>query len=210
MKVSLVYPKIPTSSNFLPKKCVIFDKLDGTNIHFVFNPQEGWTHFGTRRERFPYTSDGIKEFQSIHYELTEVPFVFKGMELGQHLKLNYSDSKEIIVFFEFLGPESFAGNHQAEDKKELILIDVLLDGKFLPPEDFVKSFASFDIPRVLWQGKYSGQVVEDIRQGKYQVAEGAILKGTYHNEVYQAKVKTNRYMELLKKKFQDRWEDYWE
>jgi hypothetical protein len=51
--------------------------------------------------------------------------------------------KEIIVFFEFFGPNSFAGFHIKEDPKELVMFDILLvhknnNRKLIPPHDFTK------------------------------------------------------------------------
>lgn len=41
MKVDLVYPKIPENSDKFHGKCYAFEKYDGTNLHWIWNPQEG-------------------------------------------------------------------------------------------------------------------------------------------------------------------------
>lgn len=214
MKINLAYPKIPDTKNCPLKKCVVFSKLDGTNIHIVY--RNGYCEeFGTRRDRFSGCPKGRAEFIIAHPELSTVIS-------GDHDYLNcldhkirmeekYASAKECILFFEYVGENSFAGSHQPDDIKRLFIIDVQIDGKILPPEEFLKDFKDFYPPKVVYRGKYSGQLVEDIRNGKYPVKEGCIIKGlNERGEVYMAKVKTNAYMEKLKQTFKDNWSDFWE
>ena len=50
---------------------------------------------------------------------------------------------------------------------------------------------------------------EDVRSGKYGVAEGVVCKGgTGGADVWMAKIKA--YMDKLKQAFADYWENYWE
>ena len=51
-RIKLAYPKIPGSKNSPFKRCIAFEKYDGTNLHWVWEYELGWYGFGTRRDRF--------------------------------------------------------------------------------------------------------------------------------------------------------------
>jgi hypothetical protein len=211
MKIPLAYPKIPDTTNCPLKKCVVFEKLDGTNLHFSW--YDGWQSFGTRRTDYSLDKDGIKEFYTDHPELDGASSLFdKSGSLDRFLVFhkNYGCNRKIILFAEYFGSNSFAGMHKYEDEKQLVYFDVMVDGVMIPSEQFIKDFSQFNIAKVIYKGKYSGQLVEDIRNGKYNVNEGAVIKGVANGKVYMAKVKTNVYMDKLKAVYKDNWKDYWE
>jgi hypothetical protein len=63
----------------------------------------------------------------------------------------------------------------------------------------------------VYQGRFTGNLTEDVRAGKYPVAEGVVIKGGSGGaDVWMAKVKTNAYLERLRQAFGENWEDYWE
>lgn len=219
MKVPLVYPKIPSPTGCPLKQCIAFEKLDGTNIHLLFKRDTLTKHgvwrfsqFGTRRDRF----DNDEEFETVHPNLYGVlGFDLYGLMDYEYVlsnKRRFDTAQEIILFTEFCGSQSFAGSHKSDDDKSFYLIDVQVDGVMLPPEEFLEEFAIFAdrMPKVIFKGKYTGQLVEDIRNGKYPVKEGAVIKGVIGGQVHMTKVKTNTYMEKLKSEFKDDWENYWE
>lgn len=222
MKIALAYPKMHTVENFGPKTCVAFEKYDGTNLHWVWHKDKGFYAFGTRRDRYDYTPDGIREFIYSHRFLKDAPEIFKDSYqfLENHIKpYDYEptdeDSGNVVLFTEFLGDRSFAGTHKHDDQKRLILFDVKNDWGFAGPERFIEDYGKFNvngfhIARSIYNGKYSGQLVEDIRNGKYAVNEGAVIKGVYYGTVCMAKVKTNAYLDKLKETFKDSWKNYWE
>ncbi len=79
------------------------------------------------------------------------------------------------------------------------------------PDQFVTDFGHLPIARVVYQGKFTGRFAEDVRTGKYGVAEGVVCKGGKGGpDLWMAKVKTDAYQAKLKAAFADRWEDYWE
>lgn len=218
MKIPLVYPKIPDTTGCQLKKCVVFEKLDGTNIHMTIS-QGRWKTFGTRRDSFSSEPViGEPAFVKAHPELKGILSCDVDFLIGLDEFINDSDKykvADVILFFEYCGPKSFAGSHQQDDYKRLYLIDVQLNGKILPPEEFLEDFgpprnSEACMPKVIYKGKYFGQLVEDIRNGKYKVNEGAVIKGVVNGQTYMAKVKTNAYMERLKAQFKDNWKDYWE
>ncbi len=78
------------------------------------------------------------------------------------------------------------------------------------PEEFVGVFGGLPTPRVLFQGRFSGQLVEDVRRGVYSVEEGSVIKGGSDSTLWMAKVKTDAYLARLKAAFGPKWEAHWE
>ena len=214
-KIPLVYPKIPALSERLLSQCIAFEKYDGTNLHWVWERELGWYAFGTRRDRFDLDARGIAEFEKAHPGLEGASGVFGRMlaaPLAERFRRGVYDlSEEITVFTEFLGASSFAGLHRAGEEKQLVLFDVLTEGGFVPPAQFVEDFGDCSAARVLYRGRLTGRFVQDIREGRYAVAEGVICKGMDRTgEVWRVKIKTNAYMERLRQVFSQNWVDYWE
>lgn len=213
MKIKLAYPKIPDTLNCPLRQCIAFEKYDGTNIHWTFQPGEGWLDYGVRRDRYSINTSGVKAFEEAHPELAGAHKLWDQDEkLEEFLNSNpkYNTAKEIIVFTEYFGPNSFAGQHNPKDDKQLVIFDIHVNGKVIPPEEFIEDFKQFNIARVVFKGKFTGQLFVDVRKGKYDVKEGVVVKGVVSDQVYMAKIKTEAYMERLKNQFKDNWKEYWE
>lgn len=213
MKIKLAYPKIPDTLDCPLRQCIAFEKYDGTNIHWTFKPGEGWQEYGVRRDRYDINTTGVRAFEAAHPELAGAHKLWdQDSKLEDFLNSNpkYNTAKEIIVFTEYFGPNSFAGQHDPKDTKQLIIFDVQVDGKIIPPDQFVEDFKQFNIARIIFQGKFSGQLFVDVRKGKYDVKEGVVVKGIFSSQVYMAKIKTEAYLDRLKKEFKDNWKEYWE
>lgn len=218
MKIKLAYPKIPDTLDCPLKKCIAFEKLDGTNLHWVWNKDKGWYAFGTRRDRFDLDEQGIKSFNQAHPGLEDAIALFQKSysHLGEYPLTHKYGPGDVILFTEFLGDKSFAGSHQKGDPKRLVLLDVLSDHGMTPPEQFVIDFGQFDdvpgysIPKIVFNGKFSGQLFVDVRKNKFNLNEGVVVKGMFSGQVYMAKIKTEAYLERLKKEFKNDWKNYWE
>jgi hypothetical protein len=213
-RVKLAYPKIPDSKNSPLEKCIAFEKYDGTNLHWVWESELGWYAFGTRRDRFDLDERGIADFNAAHPGLETAAELFI-RDFAQPLAAIWRSnpdyhSPEITVFTEFFGDRSFAGMHQQDDPKRLVLFDVATQLGIVEPERFVRDFSAVNIARVVYSGKLTGKFIEDIRTGKYDVEEGVVCKGKNANGIWMVKVKTTAYMNRLKQVFQADWETYWE
>lgn len=213
----LYYPKIPGSRNAPDGRCVAFEKYDGTNMHWDWDRDFGWHAFGTRRDVFNLTDVGVAEFAQRHAHLRQSVEVFwstlaDGLERVFREHSVYTEFPSLKAFTEYLGPNSFAGLHKADDPKELRLFDILAEPfGMVGPSQFVADFGHLPIARVVYEGKLTGRFAENVRTGKYSVAEGVICKGgTGGAEVWMVKIKTYAYLERLKQAFADRWEEYWE
>ena len=93
---------------------------------------------------------------------------------------------------------------------QLVIFDVQVNGALLPPEEFINKFKDFNIARVVFEGKYSGQLFNDVRTGRYNVKEGVVVKGVFKGQIRMAKIKTRKYLGRLKERFGDSWQEYWE
>ncbi len=213
----LHYPKIPDSRNSPSGRCIAFEKYDGTNLHWDWEREFGWHGFGTRRDMFNLDSHGIEKFTFAHKHLKEcVPIFFKDLA-DQIEKIfiehsNYQSFDDFKVFTEFLGTNSFAGLHKANDPKDLKLFDVWAEPfGMIGPEQFITDFGHLNSAHVVYKGKLTGRFVEDVRQGKYGVNEGVVCKGVKGGkDIWMVKIKTYAYMEKLEKSVAQNWENYWE
>lgn len=213
----LHYPKMPGSRDAPSGRCVAFEKYDGTNLHWEWERGFGWHSFGPRRGEYNLNEHGITEFARDHAHLQAAPALFLATLSGGIARVFeenpcYAAFQSFKVFTEFLGLGSFAGLHKAEEAKELVLFDVWADGfGFIGPHQFVKDFGHLNIARVVYEGKLTGQFVEDVRNGKFNVPEGVVCKGGSGGaDVWMAKIKTYQYLAKLKQAFKGDWENYWE
>ncbi|WP_020469562.1 RNA ligase family protein [Zavarzinella formosa] len=213
----LYYPKIPGSRNAPDGQCIAFVKYDGTNLHFDWDRDFGWHAFGTRRDEFNLTTDGIRLFSERHAHLQESVAIFQedwaeSLESIFREHAAYREIQSFRVFGEFFGENSFAGLHQKDDPKEIRIFDVLAETSgLIGPKEFINNFGHLPVAEVVYEGKLTGKFAEDVRNGKYEVAEGVICKGGNGGEdLWMAKIKTHAYLEKLRQAFAERWEEFWE
>ena len=211
------YPTIINSSKAPRGHCVGFVKFDGSNMRFKYTLKQGFNLYGSRHELIdeshPHFGEGVAIFkQDYQEELTK--FFRKDKELR--------NEREIVVYAEFFGPQSFAGIHQPNDPKQLIVFDVLVGHKnqwFYTPLDFIETFQSMvKIPPVLYIGNMNDKLIEDVRTGvytpefhkltdnKFKLFEGMVCKGTqtrgdYRGKVWMCKIKTNEYFQALRSRW---------
>ena len=210
----LHYPKIPGSQKAPPGRMTAFEKYDGTNLHWDWDHEFGWHDFGCRRDAFAYDERGFQLFDRAHAGLAAAITLFQA-QLAEPLAriLAGMNTRTAKVFTEFLGPNSFAGLHKADDPKELKLFDVELEGILLDPLAFVQNFGQLSqAARIVYRGNLTGKFCDEVRTGKYDVVEGVVCKSHKRDrqESWMVKIKTYAYMERLKAAYGDRWEEFWE
>ena len=206
------YHSIINSSKAPRKHCIAQYKYDGSNIRAKYTQKEGFCLFGTRtqliNETTPFWNEIIEVFnKDLRDPLTDL---FKSK--------NFRDFREIIVFGEFFGENSFAGRHEKEPH-EIVVFDVLLghkQRKLIPPREFHKVVGSIvKTPAIVYEGNLNDQFIQDIRDSKYPVDEGVICKGiektgAFFGGIWTCKIKTQAYLDKLKSNFGDEWEKYGE
>jgi len=215
------YPSIINSSKAPHRNCVAFAKIDGSNFRAKYTKKQGFNLFGSRHELIDeshkFLGESVTIFKRDYQEkLTE--FFSKDKDLR--------NEREVIVYGEFFGPNSFAGIHQENDPKELIIFDVLVGHKnhwFYKPADFIQTFQTLvRIPPVLYLGNMNDKLIDDVRTGvytpefhrltdnKHKLFEGVVCKGTetrgdFRGKVWMCKIKTNEYFQALRNRGGEEW-----
>ena len=153
-----------------------FDKIDGSNMRFSYSPNKGWYKFGTK---------GVLIDKNTHLfgEGIDI-FVNKyGKDLESIFQKKYQNIGEIVVFGEFFGENSFAGQHQENDIKDIIIFDISLYKRgIIPPKEFLDNFGHLHVPELIYSGKYDMNLVNNVRNNVYNLSEGVVCKGSIKNK----------------------------
>lgn len=202
------YPSIINSSKAPRSHCIAFDKLDGSNFRAKYTPKRGFDVFGTRTqlidETTPFWSEMVMLFKEHHQNSLEK--LFKKSK-------DFRDFREIIVFGEFYGENSFAGQHENEPHK-IVIFDVLVGHKvrkFLKPREFIRTIGEeVEIPRIVYEGDLNDSFINDVRNNVFGLKEGVICKGTetsgaFSGGCWMCKIKTQQYLDSLKERFKEDW-----
>jgi hypothetical protein len=192
------YPKIEYLANdFIGNKVWAFDKLDGSNLRFEWSKKRGWYKFGTRKtmisELDPNFGSAIPIFLNKY-----------GDDLDRVFKKKYSTAQSIVVFGEYLGDNSFAGQHIETDKKDVILFDVNVYKKgFIEPQEFVDNFGHLDTAKLIYNDIFDEDFIKSVKLNQYNLKEGVICKGLRKTKgddlVWMTKIKCNHWLEKVKK-----------
>lgn len=185
------YPSIPKwDPSVIGEIAIAFDKIDGSNIRAEWNKKQGFYKFGSRNLLIDETH----------------PVLGKSIDL---IKTKYADDlalvceeqewKSAVFFFEFWGPNSFAGSHNPDDEHTVTLIDCNVYKKgLLPAEEFLWRFGHLDHPKKLFHGRVTEEFIQSVREGTLEgvTFEGVVCK--YPREDSMFKVKTKAWFEKLK------------
>lgn len=191
------YPEIIGPSKAPKSHCFAFEKLDGSNLRYEWSRKRGWYKFGTRNCMINATNPdfGIGWNLFLDRYSDEIIKVFKDNKEFRNLE-------SVVVFCEYFGPNSFAGNHEKTDreKMEVVLFDVNLHKKgFMLPKDFVRYFSHLKIPKVVYEGNFNIQFVKDVFENKYNLKEGVVAKGgDSQHELWMSKAKTKNWLDKLR------------
>jgi hypothetical protein len=205
------YPSIQNSSKAPRKPCIAFDKLDGSNFRAKWTAKRKFDLFGTRTQLINENTPGWNEMIAIFRQEHE-------KALDKFFSREFPNVREVSVYGEYFGENSFAGLHKAEPHK-IVIFDVLVghkQRKFMRPQDFVKQIGSIvEIPRVVYQGNLNDAFIADVRRNAFDTKEGVICKGTEPvgnaaGGIWMAKVKTQAYLDSLKERFGADWVKYGE
>lgn len=200
------YPKIDYYNKGLFNEQVIaFDKLDGSNMRFEWSKKrKSFYKFGTRGVMIDTSNEQFGKAINIFLEKYQE-------SLSKIFTDKYNKVESFVVFGEYLGENSFAGQHLETDVKDVILFDVNQYKKgFISPYEFVDNFGHLDIPRIIYEGLYTDSFIDDIKNNTYNLTEGVITKGVKKtkkekDEIWMTKVKTNEWLSKVKEKFGDKY-----
>ena len=197
------------SSKAPRKECMVFEKLDGSNFRAKWTEKKGFTLFGTRTQLIDETTEFWGQCVTLFQDTLAA-------KLHHVLKCDAMNKREAIVFAEFFGPNSFAGRHENEPHS-IVPFDILIghkQRKFMRPQDFVGlADEGIPIPRVIGRMNLTDQLIQDVRNDKFNTFEGVICKGTQlvgnaAGGIWMCKIKTQNYLNKLKERFTDDWQKY--
>jgi len=165
-----------------------FDKLDGSNIRAEWHSKKGFWKFGSRNRLLGSDQPTIIEAQTLIEDkyAEDLGAVFENQRYSK-----------VVAFFEFYGPNSFAGNHK-DELHDVLLFDISPHKNgILPPNKFIKLYQHLDIPKVILHGKISCVTDSLIRIGHFEdiTFEGVVCKA---NDGTMFKVKTAAWLDKLK------------
>lgn len=208
------YPSIDKVFTPNGQPCYAFYKYDGSNLRVEWSRKtKKWYKWGTRRRLF--------DKSDAEYGCAIEIFNNKYAEGMERILTNNSQLKKhesVVVFMEFFGPHSFAGQHagdilnnQDNNPKDVVVFDVNLHKKgFLSPQELIVHFGCLDLPQVIYNGPLTQEFVDDVRHGKYELKEGVVCKGGEGHSLWMKKIKTLKYLEELKLRCGPDWEKFWE
>lgn len=185
------YPSIPSSID-RDLSIYAFDKIDGSNIRAEWARKSGFYKFGSRTVLIDET----------HKFLGEAPSLIRSKyEEGISKVFLKERIDRAICFFEFFGPNSFAGQH-VEEPHNIILIDVNPHKKGIdPPSDFIKKFGHLGIPNCLYMGKANHDFEKSVRDSTLEgmTFEGVVCKGIRKGRhLTMFKIKSQIWIDKLK------------
>jgi hypothetical protein len=169
-----------------------FDKLDGSNIRAEWNSKKGFYKFGTRNQ---LTDEKTMPFGRA------IPLLREKYEQDLTMVFQEQNWKDALCFFEFWGPDSFAGNHNFEKPMDITLIDVNpYKQGILPPTQFIKLFGHLDIPKVCYEGHVSVELFDKVKQSKLpgMTFEGVVAKGNDNGRPAMFKIKSQAWLDKLR------------
>lgn len=186
------YPSIPTKLR-ADVPIYAFDKLDGSQIRAEWTAKKGFVQFGSRKRSLEPSHPWLGEAIQLVRDKYEADV---GHVLGER------KIREALLFLEFFGPGSFAGQHVAEPH-DVVLLDVAVFGRGLvPPGEFLQMFGHLDTARLVYQGQVTREFVTAVRAGTLPgvTSEGVVCKGAEHerHKPVMFKVKAQAWLDRLR------------
>lgn len=209
------YPLIPgPDKSLLDRPCYAFEKFDGSRICFTWERHAGWHQLESNDPRLAPGSELLDEAEAMF----ETQFAEAIPELLYRHK-EYRLLNTAVACCEFYGSQTFAGRHLAQDARRLKLFDIYLPGYdgFMPPLEFITYCSHLQIPRLVYQGPFNRQLIQDVYHNALGIGEGAVVKGLRPSsrqgkalhEVWMAKIKTRKWLlELRRRAEADQTYDY--
>ena len=181
------YPTI-SSKPIFNQNVFAFDKLDGSNIRAEWSRKRGFYKYGSRRRLV-----GADE-RPLGLSINLINDLY-GDELSKRLLNERVDSA--VCYFEFSGPNSFAGVHDENDNFDVVLFDVSLYKK-----GFIKFTNGLSIPKLIHRGNINDEFISNIRAGQIDgvTFEGVVCKYFHKNQIHMFKIKSQAWFDKLRER----------
>ena len=187
-----------------------FNKLDGNQMrceydkkHSKLNKNNGFNKFGTRKTLINSQNneygEAIDLFMNKYSE--DIDRIFRTDNF-------FRDIQKYTVYFEYYGPNSFAGWHDPNDEMTVTIFDIEMFNKgMLIPKLFVKMFGDLEIPEVVYEGTFNKSLIQDVKNNTFNLKEGVVCKGYNkikgNDVVWMVKIKCSHWLDRLKGKMGD-------
>jgi hypothetical protein len=177
-----------------------FQKFDGSNIRSEWNKKKGFYKFGSRTQLIDESHKPLGKAINLIKEKYEKDLT------DIFINQKYQD---VLCFFEFYGPSSFAGNHLETEEQTVTLIDVNpFKQGIMEPNQFIKLFGHLDIPKVLYQGTVNASLFDAVKQSTLpdMPLEGVVCKGASDSKAKMPvmfKIKSQNWLDKLKELCKD-------
>lgn len=186
------YPSIPraTGTSFREFHAEVWDKIDGSQIRAEWSRKKGWFKFGSKGRLLDETDELLGPARPLFVSTLAAPLA----RIAKDKRM-----QNLIVFMEFWGARSFAGNHEAGDPKFLTVFDASADKRaLLPSGEFRRLFeGQVNTPSFLGRFNWTRGFVERVRSGDVPgiTFEGVVGKGP---KGVMAKAKTQAWIDKVK------------
>ena len=167
-----------------------YEKLDGSLIRIEWTPKGGFCKIGRR--------DGLLDDSNPF--LVEAPAIFEEITPSLDDWLRRRRSKFAIAFFEFVGENSFAGNHEVEPHR-LVFIDLTLDKKgFVEPRVLRELSDVVDSASLIHTGPIESDTIKMIEEGAFpgMSFEGVVFKRNERSRRFMWKHKSRQWLQKLR------------
>lgn len=188
------YPSIIKTKTAPLNHIFAFDKLDGSNIRAEWSRKnKTFVKFGSRTQLIDKSSPILGEAIDLILET-----------YGEELNKRFTDAKwqKAICFFEFFGPNSFAGQHKESDIKKTVLFDINGPQGLLLPSDFLKMSRYLETAPVIYEGPFSRDLITSVENGTLpkMTFEGIVAKANTGSPglPWMTKVKNKAWLNKLK------------
>lgn len=211
------YPSIPAfndryHSYLFGQPCYVFRKYDGSNLRFEVDQRGRLVKVGTRT-RLMDRNDPVFGPAIPYFERHLLPELVDRVsaQLSEHIARTV---KRWVFFGEWFGANSFAGSHDSSDEMQLKLFDVHVGNHgFIDSNVFYTAFCGDSrTAELLYTGFFLPEHVTEVRQnfGTFEapLEEGVVAHVKTSRGWEKVKVKTQRWLERVKAKYDDDWERY--
>ena len=188
------YPSIPREIQ-RGMSVYAFAKIDGSNIRAEWSRKAGFYKFGSRSRLLGSDQAIIQNAEPMIREEFSAPLERIAKKQGWD---------RLILFFEFAGPQSFAGTHVEGDDHKVWLIDANPYKKgILPPKEFLALFGDLHIAPCLYHGPCDAEFIDSVKNSTLEgmPEEGVVCKAKNPKKTpapVMFKIKSQRWLDRLK------------
>jgi hypothetical protein len=185
---------------YFGKEFYWFPKFDGQNFRAEWNKKRGWYKFGSRNDLVDSTNPYWKPVIELFMDTAGKNY--------NSILTGYNVTR-CIAFFEYWGPNSFAGVHKEGDSMGFTLIDIKVDKKGFTRPGVYTSYLDKSDPVIC---NYTQELIETVNNyvwGEGQTEpihrvctfEGVVGKRMEGNQLIMVKVKTNAWKQRVRDRF---------